>query len=226
MARTLKELLKSFLPEPKGKADQELIIGQRLALAEVSPEALAYIDKGTQSISEAASHSLARVHQHTQNREIGIITAHRGNLSPSENHKRNHALKGDIHKAGYGHIPIRGSYIENKGTPDEKKVSEHSFMVIGHHAGKNTGMKKFLVKHGKKYDQEAVVHKPHDSPKAHLHTTSGEHDGQSSELGTFHANKASDYHSAIKGKHKSFTFEEYFFLTEKNFFVRQEHLYE
>lgn len=219
VAKKLKELLKDLPVERQEGVE----LTDREVLAEVAPAVLALLDANKIPLSEAASHSLARVHQHAQDREVGFITAHRGEHSPAENNARNSALKDDIRKAGFGHIPIRGRYIENKGTPEERKVHEKSFMVIG--GKKDTGLKKFLHKHGEKYGQESVVHKAHDSHNAKLHMTSGPDKGQTHDLGSFHANKASDYQSAIKGKHKSFTFEEYFYITEKGPSNRRETLF-
>jgi hypothetical protein len=227
MPKKMKDLLATATPT--NLSEQKTIDREqqlREALAAVSPEALALLDSTKISVSEAASHSLARVHQHSKDREIGFITAHRGEHSAEKNNHLNSELAHDIRKAGYGHIPIRGQYIENKGTPHERKVTERSFMVIGNHKGKHTGLKKFLTKHGEKYGQESIVHKAHDSENAHLHMTGGPDKGQAHDIGKFHANKTSEYHSAMKGGKKSFTFtnESHFYLMEKSFSTRRERL--
>lgn len=178
-----------------------------------------------QRMNEAASRSLARVHHHVHGREIGIISAHRGEHTAEENNKAHAELGHDIHKAGYGHIHIKGKYTESPGTPHEKKVSEHSYMVIGGH--KTTGLKKFLVKHGEKYKQDSILHKRHDSTKASLHGTkegTWPGKGETHDVGEFHPNRTGEFHSAMKGK-KSFTFEEYLYFTDKGFFTRQETLF-
>ena len=40
--------------------------------------------------------SLSRVHAHTQGRNIGMITAHRGEFTASENKSRNKSLEKDF----------------------------------------------------------------------------------------------------------------------------------
>lgn len=179
-------------------------------------------------LQEAASRSLARVHQHVHGREIGIISAHRGEHSAEENNHAHAALGDDIKKAGYGHIPIKGHYIENHGTEHARKVSEKSYMVIGGH--KNSGLHKFLTKHGEKYKQDSILHKPHDSTKASLHGTkegSWPGKGEKHEVGEFHPNRTGEFHSGMKGK-RTFAFEgaDYLYYNQMGFFSRKEKLFE
>ena len=51
--------------------------------------------------------SLSRVHSHTQGRNIGMITAHRGENTSGENKSRNKSLEKDIRKAGHGFIRVK-----------------------------------------------------------------------------------------------------------------------
>lgn len=156
--------------------------------------------------------SLSRVLAHTQGRNIGIITAHRGNLPASENNKRNASLKADIRKHGLGFIKVKGTYIENKGEPTEKHVAEHSFLVVGKKGEDNGHLHGFLKKHGEKYEQDSVLHKAHNSDEAHLVGTKktgtwpkyGEHES----VGKFHPNKISDYKTLMKHSGRSFSFSE------------------
>jgi len=188
----------------------------------------------TGELNEAASRSLARVHQHVQGRNIGIITAHRGgNASPEDrarNNDRNASLSKDISDAGYGYIHVRGRYIENHGTPHAKPVDEHSFMVIGKKGNDNGALKNFLIKHGQKYDQDSVLHKSHDSTHAHLHGTSARENsfpglGKSHDVGEFHPNRAGEFHSVMKGRGKTFAFEDYSFWNRISFSSRTETLF-
>jgi hypothetical protein len=150
--------------------------------------------------------------QHTQNSNVGIITAHRGTLDAATNKSRNSALAGDIRKAGYGFAHIRGRYIENYGKPDARPVDEHSFLVIGK-KGNDSGNLKGTLKHlGKKYDQDSVLHKAHNEPHANLiGTKEGTFPGEGKEhnVGQFHANRFSEFHSMLKDNKKGFTFEEW-----------------
>jgi hypothetical protein len=56
--------------------------------------------------------SFTRVHQHTRNRNVGMILASRDNLTSEENRQRHAALKGEVRKAGYGFIDIEGRNVE------------------------------------------------------------------------------------------------------------------
>jgi len=98
----------------------------------------------TQYLNEA---SLSRVYLHTQNRNVGIITAHRGENSALENAAKTANLKADIRQHGLGFIPIKCRYIEDKGLPTEKRMHDKSFLVTTH-PNDNGLLKGFLEKHG------------------------------------------------------------------------------
>ena len=180
--------------------------------------------------------SFSRIHSHTKNRNIGMISASRGHLSPAENKERHSQLKDDIRKAGYGAIKVKGRYIENHGTPQAKSVDEHSYLVVGkkgHDGGQLLGHLKHL---GQKYDQDSVLHKAHDSHEAHLHGTNDTgYPGKdkSVSVGTWHANRAGEFHSVMRGR-KTFAFGEHYLLepgftwdyvTDVGFFSREEHIF-
>jgi len=61
-------------------------------------------------LDEAARRSLSRVSEHVKGRNIGIITAHRGEFTAAENNERNKSLGHDIRKHGLGFIHVRGRY--------------------------------------------------------------------------------------------------------------------
>lgn len=181
-----------------------------------------------EELSEAARRSLARVHQHVQGANIGIISAERGEHSKEENDHAHASLGHDIRKAGYGYVPIKGNYIENHGTPHEKKVSERSYMVVGKRGHDSGNLKGFLTKHGEKYKQDSILHKPHDSETASLHGTKegvwpGK--GEKHDVGHFHPNRAGEFHSQMKGR-RTFAFEDYLFYHPMGFFSRQERLFD
>jgi hypothetical protein len=151
--------------------------------------------------------SLSRVHAHTKDRNIGIISAHRGENSPDENKAASASLHNDIRKAGFGLVNIHGRYVENKGTPQERKVSEHSYLVIGKKGDDSGHLLGFLKKHGSKYNQDPILHKKHDDESAKLHGT---------------RERVGDFHSAMRGGKKTFTFESIAFTNSKSFFSRVE----
>lgn len=175
-----------------------------------------------QFINEA---SLSRVLSHTEGRNIGMITAHRGENTAEENSAKNKELEGSIRKAGFGYIKVKGRYVENHGTPNARNVDEHSFLVVGK-KGKDDGhLLGFLKKHGEHHGQDSILHKAHDEEHAFLHGTKeggfpGK--GEKHNVGTFHPNRAGEFHTAMKGG-RTFAFNESIqFLKPVTFFSRIE----
>ncbi len=174
--------------------------------------------------------SLARVQQHIKDRSIGMISAHRGDATPEQNAKAHAELKGAIRQSGHGYIPIKGKYVENKGTPEERHVSEPSFLVIGKKGDDSGHLKGFLKQQGAKHNQDSVLHKAHNEEHANLIGTSDRPNSwpekdEHVNVGAFHANKAGDYHSMIKGGKKggkTFAFESVIFESVLSFFNRTE----
>lgn len=89
--------------------------------------------KSTESIL-ASSFNRARVHM---NRELcAFITAFRDSdesgkpYSLTEKRQRNKELEAEIKASGLTYIKAKGGFIENRGTTDEKRVSEETFCVI------------------------------------------------------------------------------------------------
>jgi hypothetical protein len=175
----------------------------------------------TEFINES---SLSRVHAHTEGRNIGMITAHRGENTAAENHKANKELEGSIRKAGHGFVKVKGRYIENHGTEHAKAVDEHSYLVIGKKGDDKGELKHFLKKHGEIHKQDSILHKAHNELTAKLHgTKEGGWPGKDKEhdVGKFHANKAGEFHTAMKGK-RTFAFESFEFVNPTTFFNREE----
>lgn len=153
--------------------------------------------------------SLSRIHQHTQDRNIGMITAHRGENTPEQNKAANRELENNIKAAGHGYVKVKGRYLENHGTAQERPVDENSFLVIGKKGDDSGELKNFLLKHGEKHGQDSILHKGHDEPTAKLHGTKeggwpGK--GEEQDVGEFHPNRAGEFHTAMKGK-RTFAFE-------------------
>jgi len=107
-----------------------------------------------------------------KNRAMGIMSAERGHLSSEENDRRSKTLHGELKAAGHKVIPAFGGYIENHNTPDAKETRERSFIVMHNKPGDDKGaVKKTLTTLGRKYDQDSILHKPHNSDVASLHGT-------------------------------------------------------
>ena len=185
--------------------------------------------------------SFSRVLDHTQHRNIGIISAARGDLSPAENNKRHAQLKQDIKAGGHGYIRIRGSYTENAGQPNERKVKEKSLLVIGKEGDDKGELLGRLKNLGQKYGQDSILHKGHNETTAKLHGTNHSDFpgfGKSADVEAWHPNRAGEFHSLLKGKpSKPFQFgesvmfdantifEDYTFWAEKTWFTRVDRLY-
>jgi len=152
--------------------------------------------------------SLSRIYQHSQESNMGMITAYRGQYPVEQNEKRNSQLVSDIRSAGFGYVSVTGFYVENPGTPEERKVREKSFLVISS-ANDSGRLKHFLMRSGVKYDQDSVLYKDASRDDAILiGTASGRWPGLNTEVsvGKWSANKVGSYYTQMKG-HRTFTFE-------------------
>ena len=155
--------------------------------------------------------SLSRIKHHSEHSSLAMLTAHRGENTPEQNHKANQSLEHELRSKNYGITHIHGHYVENKGEKNEKKVHEHSFLVV---PKKGTNPKEFenhIKSLGQTHKQDSVLIK-HPSENAHLHGTNPHgtwiKNNEKLDVGKFHANKPSDYMSKLKNPNKSFTFSE------------------
>ena len=150
--------------------------------------------------------SLSRMTEYALNRNMAIITAHRAEYSQSENNERNKNLERDIRERGYGFVKGTGRYKESAGTPDERWVNENVFILGGHKHEDDGKLLSDVKELGKKYNQDSILHKPHDSPQATVHYLKDfgdTRDGDAFLVGQFSADKIPEYHTTIlKGSHK------------------------
>jgi hypothetical protein len=77
------------------------------------------------------SNELTRFIQKHSNNEYAVVSACRGELTPTENKKRTNELKNKLQNSKFSFKPVKGGYIENIKTPEQKEVSENSFMIYG-----------------------------------------------------------------------------------------------
>lgn len=158
-------------------------------------------------LEEALSRSLSRVHKHIEGgadgkgRNIGIISANTKKNTAEQNNTARKKLTKDIQKAGYGYAHVKG-----RGHEDDGVVDEPSILVIGA-KGKKDGLEKHIKGWGRRYGQESVLHKHHNEKHATVHNTSDKKSawpapGESVKVGEFHANKASEYTTMLKGGDK------------------------
>lgn len=151
--------------------------------------------------------SMSRILQHVKNKNVGTMSASRGNLSEAENRKRNKEMKALIRKAGFGYIPIRGRYIENIGTNKEQAVDEDVVFITSDATEEAKGkLKHLMVQLGKKYRQDTILFKPFDSDEAKLVHTYGNKKGREINIGKFRADEIGEFFSRTKGGKHSFVF--------------------
>ena len=112
--------------------------------------------------------SIARLYQHTIDRNIGIVTAFRGRYTKTENLARNAKLQSDIRGAGFGFYRLEGHYIEGFGSEASKDVKEQSFLVIGDLKEDSGRLKGMLKKWGAKWNQDSVLYKSNTGKNAVL----------------------------------------------------------
>src|SRR5436309_1841211 len=110
-----------------------------------------FSEKQRQDLQEK---SLARLHSHLHNRSVGIMSASRGDLTSSENEARSRQLANDIRGHNLGYVKVQGKTVENKGTAEERPVSETSYLISAP-PEQSHKLKSFLTKHGEKYGQDS-----------------------------------------------------------------------
>lgn len=106
---------------------------------------------------------LSRIYAATQKHDYGTITAFRyapecGTGTPysfKENQQRNKSLLAKLKLAGFSVTSIKGSYIENYGTPDAREVGENSFLVVDIQDKGN--LKSVLLALGEEFEQDSII---------------------------------------------------------------------
>lgn len=107
--------------------------------------------------------SLSRIWAQTKKHDFGTITAFRSardcgkgeKYTKAENLKRNTSLVAKLRSRGYGVTKIKGSYIENFGSPNAKEVGENSFFVVDLKDSGN--LKKDLMSFGEEFEQDSII---------------------------------------------------------------------
>lgn len=178
------------------------------------------VDSFKEFLSET---SLSRVLHHTKNTELGTISASRGEHTPVQNKKANKNLEHDLRSHGHSVIHTIGSYVENQGKKDEKRVKEHSLIVLAKKGSPKGELLKHLKHYGEKYKQDAILHKHADEKHASIHITKGENKGEKHDVGSFHANKDNPHgETHLKGGRKAtFSEETRFFLNDEHFKLKE-----
>ena len=144
--------------------------------------------------------SLSRIKSKSDKSGIATLSADRGEKSRKENKARSKQLQKDIRgKFGRGPTKVKGSYLENPGSKDEKKVKEKSYAIDRGKMGKKK-FKKEVKKLGKKYGQDSVLTQTKKTATLHR-TRKGGLDKKGENVGRFKPQGKNPYgQSQIKGK--------------------------
>jgi hypothetical protein len=155
--------------------------------------------------------SLSRIWAKTQNHSCGTITSFRGDKPYDENIRNNKKILSYLQSKGYSVTSILGTYIEGKGSPDERDVNERSFFVCNDKVKGDDGgqLANDLFKLGELFDQDSVLIIPVGG-KAYLWGTSNREHAYPSynskeEVGSGRFGKvAGEFLSKIKGREFAF----------------------
>jgi hypothetical protein len=110
--------------------------------------------------------SLSKIISYIQSYDTGTITAYRNKYNHKENEQRNKSLQAHLASRAYIIISVKGSYIEDYGTPDAVEVGEHVFFCVDHL--KTGKLKRVLEVLGEKFDQDSVLYIPKGGEKSIL----------------------------------------------------------
>jgi hypothetical protein len=127
---------------------------------------------------------------------VGLITAHRPELTAAQNRGRMGELRADIGNR-FGLYQVRGRYVPEPGA---EPLEENAFLLFGS-TDDSGNLKGFLRKFGRKFGQEAVIWKGYyrdvllfalkDLPTLSLAN------GEIKNLGRFQANVIGQYHALL-----------------------------
>ena len=162
-------------------------------------------------IEDIQESSLSRIQSKSQKKGVAAISADRGNLSRKENQARSQQLQKDIRsKFGRGPTKVKGSYLENPDSKDERKVKEKSYVIDRGKMGKRK-FKKEVKKLGKKYGQDSVLTQTKKTGTLSATRKGGLKDSQGKNIKRAKAGKFRPGKSSPEGdtqiKKKTFTYE-------------------
>ncbi len=154
---------------------------------------------------------LSRIQSGIKNHAVGAITAFRGDDVKQKNLQKNKVLLAKLLDKGYSVTKVKGSYIENKGSPEEKEVGENTFFVINRRVEGDDGgqLERDLIALGSLFDQDSILSKKYDG-KAMLIGTSDRENAFPSKGETMEFDKAKfgdtqgEFFSRVKGRKFAF----------------------
>ena len=152
-------------------------------------------------IEDIQESSLSRIKSKSDKSGVAAISADRAKLSRKENQARSQQLQKDIRgKFGRGPTKVKGSYLENPGSKDERKVKEKSYVIDRGKMGKRK-FKKEVKKLGTKYGQDSVLTQTKKTGTLHRTRKGGLGKAKRVGVGRFKAGGTNpEGQSQIKGK--------------------------
>jgi hypothetical protein len=140
--------------------------------------------------------SLGRVYQHWLRSGFGIVSADRGDRSEGDNVEWRKKLKNAIREAGFGFVPLEGTWVEtDSGTGEVRRVTEASYLVPSH--GGAEALRLLLLDWGKldpSNPQEAVTLVHPGGPVEFIDPSTNE---VLQTLEEFHPDKVSEIYSRL-----------------------------
>ena len=131
--------------------------------------------KKLSGITDLLETGLNRIRGKIKSRATGVITAFRGKNTYAMNKQLNKDLLAYLLRKGYSVTKVKGSYIEQFGTPEAHEVGEESFFVASPINGDDGGaLEVDLVKLGKFYDQDSILSQPYGGNPKLIGTSSRE----------------------------------------------------
>ena len=132
---------------------------------------------------------------------LGLITAYRPELTPAENEARYQELWTDLYHFGRYHV--RGRYVENYASANARPIGVEACFVFGG-SDDSGNLKGALRKLGRKYEQDAVIHKGYYRD-AELHALKdlpdlAMSDKEKKGLGRFHPNHLGLYFTLMMSR--------------------------
>jgi hypothetical protein len=131
---------------------------------------MSFINLLEQELKALEESSLSRLQSKVSAFESGAITAFRGERDLATNKANNRKLKAYLMQRGYSVTAVKGSYIENFGSENQREVSEPSFFVSDHQGIGN--LEQTLTALGRMFDQDSVLIVPKGGKDAYLIGTS------------------------------------------------------
>lgn len=157
-----------------------------------------------------------RITQHIDNGCM-MISACRGENTEEVNKEKTEELAKDIRSYNLGFVRILGGYIENKGTDDEREVTEESFFVAKNKDMSDEEFFKIAIKLCKKYGQDSVLVSLPDYCDFGYYDKNGDFDFSPGEKFIANDKEIGEYFSAlVKGarRGKKFAFQDVKVKTE------------